>query len=54
MVNLGEVYRNIPTECVLGLPRDPLATTFALHGNSTTQGTQEQGCEEESCKEEDG
>jgi hypothetical protein len=58
MVNLGEVHRNIPAELVLGLPRDPPATTFALHGNSTTQGTQEQdgekGREEKDSKKEEG
>ena len=58
IVNLGEAHRNIPAELVLGLPRDPPATTFAIHGNQATQSTQEEdgekGREEKDGKEEDG
>ena len=58
IVNLGEAHRNIPAELVLGLPRDPPATTFAIHGNQATQSTQEEdgekGCEEKDGKEEGG
>jgi hypothetical protein len=36
IVNLGEVHRNIPAELVLGLPRDPPATTFIAYGNQAT------------------
>ena len=55
IVNLGEAHRNIPAELVLGLPRDPPATTFAIHGNQATQSTQEEdgekGCEEKDSEE---